>query len=100
MAMDGGGTSRCWLCQTQEEGLEGALVIPLMLQLRRWLDTMARVGAGWRDAFVFFKHEEASTRRASAFQALILHTSSWPYCPPRVRVQRRTGEGARNFGRE
>ena len=24
--------------------------------LRRWLDTMARVGAGWRDAFVFFKH--------------------------------------------
>jgi hypothetical protein len=29
-------------------------------------------GAGWRDAFVFFKHEEASPRRASALQDLIL----------------------------
>jgi len=29
--------------------------------LRRWLATIRRVGAGWRDAFVFFKHEEAGT---------------------------------------
>ena len=40
--------------------------------LRRWLDTMARVGAGWRDAFVFFKHEAQSTRRALSFQNLAL----------------------------
>ena len=40
--------------------------------LRHWLDTMARVGAGWRDAFVFFKHEAESTRRALAFQNLML----------------------------
>jgi hypothetical protein len=32
--MEGRETSRCWICQTQEEGLEGALVIPLMLHLR------------------------------------------------------------------
>lgn len=29
--------------------------------LRGWLATMRRVGARWRDAFVFFKHEEAGT---------------------------------------
>jgi len=40
-------------------------------QLRRWLDTMARVGAGWRDTYVFFKHEAESTRRALALQSLI-----------------------------
>ncbi len=40
-------------------------------QLRRWLDTMARVGAGWRDTYVFFKHEAESTRRALALQTLI-----------------------------
>ena len=40
-------------------------------QLRAWLDTMARIGAGWRDAYVFFKHEAQSTRRALALQKLI-----------------------------
>jgi uncharacterized protein YecE (DUF72 family) len=40
--------------------------------LRRWLDTLARLGSGWRDAFVFFKHEAESTRRALAFQNLML----------------------------
>jgi uncharacterized protein YecE (DUF72 family) len=29
--------------------------------LRGWLATMRRVGERWRDAFVFFKHEEAGT---------------------------------------
>jgi uncharacterized protein YecE (DUF72 family) len=29
--------------------------------LRAWLATMHRVGAGWRDAFVFFKHEDEGT---------------------------------------
>jgi Protein of unknown function DUF72 len=59
--------------------------------LRRWLDTMARVGAGWRDAFVFFKHEEASPRRASAFQDVILtheQLASPSASCPRSRVHR------------
>lgn len=29
--------------------------------LRAWLETMRRIGERWRDAFVFFKHEEAGT---------------------------------------
>jgi uncharacterized protein YecE (DUF72 family) len=29
--------------------------------LRGWLTTIRRIGAHWRDAFVFFKHEEAGT---------------------------------------
>jgi len=29
--------------------------------LRGWLETMRRIGERWRDAFVFFKHEEAGT---------------------------------------
>jgi len=29
--------------------------------LRGWLATMRRIGERWRDAFVFFKHEEAGT---------------------------------------
>lgn len=40
--------------------------------LRRWIETIDRVGAGWRDAYVFFKHEAQSTRRAMAFQNLLL----------------------------
>jgi uncharacterized protein YecE (DUF72 family) len=40
--------------------------------LRRWLDTMARVGAGWRDAFVFFKHEDSGTGPALARRFLAL----------------------------
>ena len=41
--------------------------------LRRWADTIARVGAGWRDAFVFFKHEESGTGPALArrFEAVL-----------------------------
>ena len=29
--------------------------------LRGWLATVRRIGADWRDAFVFFKHEESGT---------------------------------------
>jgi uncharacterized protein YecE (DUF72 family) len=47
-------------------------------QLRRWLATMARIGAGWRDAFVFFKHEDSGTGPALARRLLALHTGSSP----------------------
>ncbi|MGH7276159.1 MAG: DUF72 domain-containing protein, partial [Candidatus Rokuibacteriota bacterium] len=41
--------------------------------LARWVATIRRVGAGWREAFVFFKHEEAGTGPALAtrLQALL-----------------------------
>jgi uncharacterized protein YecE (DUF72 family) len=35
-------------------------------RLRGWIDTIRTVGAGWRDAFVFFKHEERGTGPALA----------------------------------
>jgi uncharacterized protein YecE (DUF72 family) len=41
-------------------------------QLRDWLDTMARVGAGWHDAFVFFKHEDTGSGPALARRFLAL----------------------------
>jgi uncharacterized protein YecE (DUF72 family) len=34
--------------------------------LRGWLATIQRIGAGWRDAFVFFKHEDKGTGPALA----------------------------------
>jgi uncharacterized protein YecE (DUF72 family) len=40
--------------------------------LKRWLDTMARIGAGWRDAFVFFKHEDTGSGPALARRLLAL----------------------------
>ena len=42
-------------------------------QLRGWLDTMARIGAGWREAYVFFKHEDTGTGPALARRFLALH---------------------------
>lgn len=33
---------------------------------RRWADTIRRLGQGWRDAYVFFKHEESGTGPAFA----------------------------------
>ena len=41
--------------------------------LRGWLATMRRIGAAWRDAFVFFKHEDAGTGPAlgARLQALL-----------------------------
>jgi uncharacterized protein YecE (DUF72 family) len=35
-------------------------------ELARWIATLRRVGAGWREAFVFFKHEDAGTGPALA----------------------------------
>src|SRR5438034_509887 len=35
--------------------------------LRRWIATLRGVGAGWREAFVFFKHEVGAPRLAAAF---------------------------------
>ena len=34
--------------------------------LRRWLQTIRDIGAGWRDAYVFFKHEDSGTGPALA----------------------------------
>jgi len=34
--------------------------------LARWAETIRRLGAGWRDAFVYFKHEESGTGPAFA----------------------------------
>jgi uncharacterized protein YecE (DUF72 family) len=34
--------------------------------LARWIDTLRRLGGGWREAFVFFKHEESGTGPALA----------------------------------
>jgi len=41
--------------------------------LARWVATLRTTGAGWRDAFVFFKHEDAGTGPALAkrFEALL-----------------------------
>jgi uncharacterized protein YecE (DUF72 family) len=41
--------------------------------LARWTDTLRRLGGGWREAFVFFKHEESGTGPALAkrFEALL-----------------------------
>jgi uncharacterized protein YecE (DUF72 family) len=35
-------------------------------RLRQWIETIRTIGAGWRDAFVFFKHEERGTGPALA----------------------------------
>jgi uncharacterized protein YecE (DUF72 family) len=42
-------------------------------QLADWVATMRRIGSGWSDAFVFFKHEERGTGPALAkrFEALL-----------------------------
>jgi uncharacterized protein YecE (DUF72 family) len=42
-------------------------------QLANWVAIMRRIGSGWRDAFVFFKHEERGTGPALAkrFEALL-----------------------------
>ena len=41
--------------------------------LKSWIATLRRVGNGWREAFVFFKHEADAPRLAAAFQS---HTLS------------------------
>ena len=46
--------------------------------LKRWLETIERVGAGWRDAFVFFKHEDSGTGPALARRFVALREGSTP----------------------
>ena len=36
--------------------------------LEEWSGTIRRLGSGWRDTFVYFKHEEAGTGPAFARQ--------------------------------
>ena len=45
---------------------------------RRWLTTIGAVGAGWRDACVFFKHEDAGTGPALARRVLMLDLQGGP----------------------
>lgn len=43
--------------------------------LERWRDTVHELGAGWRDAFVFFKHEESGIGPALAQKFAALATA-------------------------
>ena len=40
-------------------------------QLSTWVETIRSTGAGWRDAFVFFKHEERAPGLATIFQRAV-----------------------------
>jgi len=44
--------------------------------LRRWIETIDTVGAGWRDAYVFFKHEDTGSGPALARRFLALRTGA------------------------
>lgn len=44
-------------------------------QLTAWIARIETVGAGWRDAFVFFKHDERAPGLATAFQQRALRTA-------------------------
>jgi uncharacterized protein YecE (DUF72 family) len=44
--------------------------------LRHWLATIDQVGAGWRDAYVFFKHEDSGSGPALARRFLALRAST------------------------
>jgi uncharacterized protein YecE (DUF72 family) len=41
-----------------------------------WIETMDRVGAGWRDAYVFFKHEDTGSGPALARRFVALREGS------------------------
>jgi uncharacterized protein YecE (DUF72 family) len=45
-------------------------------ELRRWIATIGTVGAGWRDAYVFFKHEESGSGPPLARRFLALREGS------------------------
>jgi uncharacterized protein YecE (DUF72 family) len=45
-------------------------------ELRRWIATIGTVGAGWRDAYVFFKHEDSGSGPALARRFLALREGS------------------------
>jgi uncharacterized protein YecE (DUF72 family) len=44
--------------------------------LKRWIETIDRVGAGWRDAYVFFKHEDSGSGPALARRFLALRAAA------------------------
>jgi uncharacterized protein YecE (DUF72 family) len=44
--------------------------------LARWIATIDRVGAGWRDAYVFFKHEDSGTGPTLARRFVALREGS------------------------
>jgi len=46
--------------------------------LRRWIETIQRVGAPWREAFVFFKHEDSGSGPALARRFLALREEPAP----------------------
>lgn len=43
--------------------------------LARWIETIHRLGPGWREAFVFFKHDVGNPRLAEAFQNQVFRHS-------------------------
>jgi len=47
-------------------------------QLSTWVETIRAAGAGWRDAFVFFKHETRAPGLAAVFQKQAGGASSQP----------------------
>jgi uncharacterized protein YecE (DUF72 family) len=44
--------------------------------LKRWLETIHRIGAHWSEAFVFFKHEDSGSGPALARRFRALHAES------------------------
>src|SRR5262249_20808387 len=44
--------------------------------LRGWIETIDTVGAGWREAYVFFKHEDTGSGPALARRFLALRAGS------------------------
>jgi uncharacterized protein YecE (DUF72 family) len=46
--------------------------------LRQWIETIQRVGAPWREAFVFFKHEDSGSGPALARRFLALREEPAP----------------------
>lgn len=45
-------------------------------ELEAWLATMRRIGSGWREAFLFFKHEESGTGPALAARLMAMALQS------------------------
>lgn len=52
--------------------------------LKQWIATMDMVGAGWRDAYVFFKHEDSGTGPALARRFVALRAGSTQAATPRA----------------
>src|SRR5262245_64295503 len=52
--------------------------------LVRWIATIEKIGPGWSDAYVFFKHEESGSGPALARRFVTLHQTSRPATAPRA----------------